>query len=63
MDETQIHHFTPESNQQSGEWTTAGESHPKQPKMQTSAGKVLTFVFFNSEYYVALSVHLKEEIT
>ena len=46
MDETWIHHFTPESNQQSAEWTAAGESHPKQPKMQTSADKVLTSVFW-----------------
>ena len=29
MDETWIHHFTPESNWQSAEWTAAGESHPK----------------------------------
>ena len=79
MDETWIHHFTPESNQQSAEWTVAGESHSKQPKTQTSAGKVLLCVFWdaqgilfidylekgrtiNSEYYIALLVHLKEEI-
>ena len=78
---------------QSAEWTAAGESHPKSlwmaftcccslswlPKLQTSAGKVLTSVFWdaqsillinylekgriiNSEYYIALLVHLKEEI-
>ena len=29
MDTTWIHHFTPESNWQSAEWTAAGESHPK----------------------------------
>ena len=29
MDETYIHHFTPESNQQSAEWTPAGENRPK----------------------------------
>ena len=45
IDETWIHHFTLESNWQSAEWTAAGESRPKQPKMQTSAGKVLTSVF------------------
>ena len=38
MGETWIHYFTPELNQQSAEWTAAGESHPKWPKMQTSAG-------------------------
>ena len=29
MEETWIHHFTPESTRQSAEWTAAGESHPK----------------------------------
>ena len=79
MDETWIYHFTPESNQPSAKWTAAGESRPKWPKMQTSAGKVLASVFWNaqgilfvdylekgrtinSEYYIALFVHLKEEI-
>ena len=47
MDETWIHHFTPESNRQSAEWTAAGESCPKQPKRQTSADKVLASVFCN----------------
>ena len=80
MDETWIHHFTPESNWLSAEWTAAGKSCPKWPKMQTSAGKVLASVFWdvqgilfinyrekgriiNSEYYIALLGHLKEEIT
>ena len=77
MDETWIHYFTPESNQQSAELTAAGESHPK---MQTSASKVLVSIFWdaqgilfieylekgrtiNSEYYIVLLVCLKEEIT
>ena len=34
MAETWIHHFTPESNQQSVEWTAAGENRQKKPKMQ-----------------------------
>ena len=32
MDETWIHHYTPESDQQSAEWTANGENHPKQLK-------------------------------
>ena len=48
MVETWIHHFTPESNQQSAEWTAAGESHPKRPKTQTLAGKVLDSVLWNA---------------
>ncbi|XP_055307605.1 histone-lysine N-methyltransferase SETMAR-like, partial [Sitodiplosis mosellana] len=39
MDETWVHHFTPESNWQSAEWTEAGGSRPKRPKTQKSAGK------------------------
>ena len=79
MDKTWIHQLTLESNWQSAEWTAAGEGHPKRPKMQTSACKVLASVFWdvqgillinylekgrtiNSEYCIALLVHLKEEI-
>ena len=75
MDETWLHYFTLESKW----WTVAGESYPKQLKMQTSAGKVLVSIFcdaegilfidyhekgrtISSEYYIALLVHLKEEI-
>ena len=49
MDETWIHHFTPKSNQQSVEWTVVGESRPNQPKTQTSAGKVFTSVFWDTQ--------------
>ena len=45
MDETWINHFTLESNWQLAEWTAAGKSHPKRPKTQTSAGKVLAAIF------------------
>ena len=40
MDEKWIHHFTPELNQLSAEWTAAGESRPKRPKTQTLTGRV-----------------------
>ena len=49
MDETLIHHITPESNQHSAEWRAADESCPKLPKMQTSAGKVLASVFWDAQ--------------
>ena len=42
-------HFTSQSNQQSAEWTAAGESRPKGPKMQTSAGKVLASILRDSQ--------------
>ena len=38
-----------QSNWQSTEWTEAGESHPKWPKTQTSAGKVLTSIFWDAQ--------------
>lgn len=37
MDETWIHHFTPESNRQLAEWHAAGESRPKRPTTQQAA--------------------------
>ena len=49
MDETWIHHFTPESNWPSADWTAADESRPKRPKTQTSAGKVLASVFWDAQ--------------
>lgn len=48
MDETWIHHYTPESKRQSSEWRTAGESRPKRPKTQQSAGKVMASVFWDT---------------
>ena len=46
--ESTIHHFTPESKRQSAEWRTAGESRPKRPKTQQSAGKVMASVFWDA---------------
>ena len=46
--ETWIQHFTLDSNQQSAEWTVANKSRPKQPKTQTSAGKVLASIFWDA---------------
>ena len=46
---TWIHHFTPELNRQSAEWTAVGESRSKRPKMQTSAGKVLASLFWDAQ--------------
>ena len=34
MDETWIHHYTPESKQSSAEWTAVGEKRPKRRKTQ-----------------------------
>mgnify|MGYP003416975832 FL=1 len=48
MDETWLHHFTPESNRQSAEWTARDEPTPKRGKTQKSAGKILASVFWDT---------------
>ena len=48
MDETWIHHYTPESKRSSAEWVEAGESIPKRPKTQQSAGKIMASVFWDA---------------
>ena len=48
MDETWIHHFTPESKRSSSEWTAAGEPCPERPKAQQSTGKVMASVFWDA---------------
>ena len=47
MNETWIHHYTPETKRSSAEWTAAGESRPKRPKTQQWASKVMASVFWN----------------
>jgi hypothetical protein len=49
MDETWIHHYTPESKQQSKQWTEAGCSAPKKTRSVSSAGKVMASVFLDAE--------------
>ena len=49
MDETWIHHYTPESKQQSKQWTEAGYSAPKKTRSVPSAGKVMASVFWDAE--------------
>ena len=48
MDETWIHHYTPETKRSSAEWAAAGESRPKLPKTQKWAGKVMASVFWDA---------------
>jgi len=49
MDETWIHHYTPESKQQSKQWTEARCSAPKKTRSVPSAGKVMALVFWDAE--------------
>ena len=47
--ETWIHHYTPESKQQSKQWTEAGCSGSKKTRSVPSAGKVMASVFWDAE--------------
>ena len=47
MDETWVHHTTPETKEQSKQWTEMGESALKKAKTAQSAGKVMTSVFWD----------------
>lgn len=49
MDETWIHHYSPESDQEATYWQEAGESRAKRPKTLQSAGKVLASVFWDAD--------------
>ena len=49
MDETWIHHYTPESKQQWKQWKEAGCSAPKKTRSVPSAEKVMASVFWDAE--------------
>lgn len=49
VDETWIHHYTPETKEQSKQWTSPGETAPKKAKTVPSAGKVMATVFGDSQ--------------
>jgi len=49
VDETWIHHYTPETKQQSKQWISPGESAPKKAKMVPSAGKVMATIFWDAK--------------
>jgi len=49
VDETWIHWCTPETKEQSKQWTSPGEPAPKKAKTVPSAGKVMATVFLDSE--------------
>jgi len=49
MDETWIHHYTPESKQQPKQWTETSCSAPKKTWWVPSARKVMASVFWDAE--------------
>ncbi|XP_071097976.1 histone-lysine N-methyltransferase SETMAR-like [Haliotis cracherodii] len=75
MDETWVHHFEPESKQQSKQRKDVTSPTPKKAKSVPSAGKVMASVFWDSEgvimvdwlpvtgaYYMELLRQLREKI-
>ena len=48
MDETWLHHYDPETKQQSMEWRHSDSTRPKKIRAQKSAGKVLALIFLGS---------------
>jgi hypothetical protein len=49
MDVTWIHHYTPESKQQSKQWRKAGCPAPNKTRSVPSAGNVMASVFWDAE--------------
>jgi histone-lysine N-methyltransferase SETMAR len=45
VDETWIHHYTPETKELSKQWVPSGKTAPKKAKAVPSAGKVMATVF------------------
>lgn len=48
VDETWIHHHTPETKEQSKQWIASGEPAPKKAKAVLSANKVMATVFWDA---------------
>lgn len=48
VDETWVHHYRPETKNQSKQWVEAGGSAPKKAKTVKSAGKVMATVFWDA---------------
>ena len=49
MDETWVHHYEPETKEQSKQWKHATSPTPTKAKSQPSAGKVMASIFWDSE--------------
>jgi len=49
MDETWLYHYDPETKQQSVEWRHSGSPRPKIFRVQKSAGKVHTSIFWDQD--------------
>jgi len=63
VDETWIHHYTPETKEQSKQWTKSSESAPKKAKTVPSAGKIIATVFWDSRGIIFTNYLEKGRIT
>lgn len=61
VDDTWIHHYTPETSQQSKQWLEAGGTASKCPKTQYSAGKVMATVFWDVRGIIHIVYSEKEK--
>ena len=69
VDETRIHHYTPEMKEQAKQWTSAGKRAPKKAKTVSSAGKVIIFTNYlekgrtiTGQYYADLLSRFEAEL-
>ena len=49
MDETWVHHYQPESKEQSKQWKRPGSPTPRKAKIVKSAGKVMASIFWDAK--------------
>jgi len=61
MDETWVHHHTPESKQQSKQWKRQGSPPPKKAKALLSAKKVMASVFWDCKGVIMVDYLAKGE--
>ncbi|XP_026314672.1 histone-lysine N-methyltransferase SETMAR-like [Hyposmocoma kahamanoa] len=61
MDETWVHHNTPETKEQSKQWKRVGSPTPKKAKVILSAGKVMASVFWDAKGIILVDYLKKGE--
>lgn len=49
MDETWVHHYQPESKEQSKQWKRPGSPTPRKAKIVRSAGKIMASIFWDAK--------------
>ena len=62
MDKTWVHHYFPESRDGSKQWVKPGESAPKRPKTQQSAGKVMGSILWDAHRVIIHEIRKKGPI-